>query len=639
MSAEMLALHEEKLALHDETQRPPIPMVTVQKAAHIIDTADAPRLLDLWHSQDHPRERGGRPAYISMRAVLIVWLILAMENQPMHITRVTRVFLERLTPATAAVLGYEFNAFTHPNAIYDRARSATTRVFGLIDAEPLKNRHRRLTVAEWHAELQWRQDNADIVERRRRRRDILQNMMLEASYLMLPAKYRTWNISIAVDATRVKTHARGIGKDRLAALPDYARVSSEPDAGFYIRNSKGEAPSTGGNPANGKAPAKGKNPSNGDAATKPQMQTPRIIEFAQEAEFAVTGSNGGSETATDTPNLVIAFAMHAPGHEPVAAARRMVDSLWERGHDILHFAGDRAYLPAGDPDVLQNPLRRAGTRLVMDYPIDQLGVQQNAHGAILVEGSWYSPGMPKHVIDATRVYREELETLKKRKDLNPVERDELSAALEAMWRARLAERRKYRVRVKDAKKANGKVSRYCPAAGPKPLLKCAMKPAAVDTRRGNRPLLEIDGPKRGTPPICAQQSVDFDIADGGSHEQHYEFAGDDWANHYHHLRNNVESFNAFVKDTATFALALPGRRRMRGATAQSLLMVLVLVAANLTKIRQFLEHKKEQEMDEADQLPPTEGRSRRSRKTPAQTRLTHRTNRNTKRSRTAPSRT
>jgi len=37
----------------------------------------------------------------------------------------------------------------------------------------------------------------------------------------------------------------------------------------------------------------------------------------------------------------------------------------------------------------------------MDYRIDQLGIQANTGGAILVEGTWYCPALPEPLITAT----------------------------------------------------------------------------------------------------------------------------------------------------------------------------------------------------------------------------------------------
>jgi ferric-dicitrate binding protein FerR (iron transport regulator) len=51
------------------------------------------------------------------------------------------------------------------------------------------------------------------------------------------------------------------------------------------------------------------------------------------------------------------------------------------------------------------------------------------------------------------------------------------------------------------------------------------------------------------------------------------------------LRNTIEGLNGLVKDTAHEALAAPARRRIRGIAACSLFTALLLMAANIRKIR------------------------------------------------------
>ena len=51
------------------------------------------------------------------------------------------------------------------------------------------------------------------------------------------------------------------------------------------------------------------------------------------------------------------------------------------------------------------------------------------------------------------------------------------------------------------------------------------------------------------------------------------------------LRNTIEGLNGYAKDTAHQALAAPARRRIRGITACSLFTALLLMAANIRKIR------------------------------------------------------
>lgn len=53
-------------------------------------------------------------------------------------------------------------------------------------------------------------------------------------------------------------------------------------------------------------------------------------------------------------------------------------------------------------------------------------------------------------------------------------------------------------------------------------------------------------------------------------------------------RATVEASNAYLKDHGRGALDQPGRRRMRGQTAQHLLVTMVVVAANISKIITFL---------------------------------------------------
>jgi serine/threonine protein kinase HipA of HipAB toxin-antitoxin module len=51
------------------------------------------------------------------------------------------------------------------------------------------------------------------------------------------------------------------------------------------------------------------------------------------------------------------------------------------------------------------------------------------------------------------------------------------------------------------------------------------------------------------------------------------------------LRNTIEGLNGYLKDAAHQALAQPARRRVRGIAAQSIFTALLLIAANIRKIR------------------------------------------------------
>ena len=60
------------------------------------------------------------------------------------------------------------------------------------------------------------------------------------------------------------------------------------------------------------------------------------------------------------------------------------------------------------------------------------------------------------------------------------------------------------------------------------------------------------------------------------------------------MRNTIEGLNGYAKDPAHEALAQPGRRRVRGIAACSLFTALLLMAANIRKIRAWPPHRHRQ---------------------------------------------
>ena len=57
---------------------------------------------------------------------------------------------------------------------------------------------------------------------------------------------------------------------------------------------------------------------------------------------------------------------------------------------------------------------------------------------------------------------------------------------------------------------------------------------------------------------------------------------------YNSLRNTNEGMNGYIKDPAHEALDDPGRRRIHGVGAQSVLVAFQVLAANVRKIRTFI---------------------------------------------------
>jgi hypothetical protein len=79
-------------------------------------------------------------------------------------------------------------------------------------------------------------------------------------------------------------------------------------------------------------------------------------------------------------------------------------SVHDRAHPANFLAGDRAYTNAKAED-FQLPARALGYRLVLDYKIDQLGVQGEFGGMLLIEGAYYCPSIPEVLVTATIDFR------------------------------------------------------------------------------------------------------------------------------------------------------------------------------------------------------------------------------------------
>jgi hypothetical protein len=86
-------------------------------------------------------------------------------------------------------------------------------------------------------------------------------------------------------------------------------------------------------------------------------------------------------------------------------------------------------------------------------------------------------------------------------------------------------------------------------------------------------------------PLCTQTAITIAPDIGARYRQDLPYGTPAWHARYDTLRNTIESLNGFVKDPAHQALAQPARRRVRGIAAQSIFTALLLIAANIRKIR------------------------------------------------------
>ena len=208
----------------------------------------------------------------------------------------------------------------------------------------------------------------------------------------------------------------------------------------------------------------------------------------------------------------------------------------------------------------------------------------NSNGALLIEGGWYCPKMSEPLIDATLELRK-----------GKVGRD--------LYEERIAARGAYALRRKQGPDQDGYERWSCPAIGRYPKVMCPLRPNSLSP--GNT-RIKVLGTEEGLRPlICRQSAVTIAPDVGVRHRQELRFATDEWHERYATLRNSIEGLNGYIKDPCHEALSQPGRRRVRGIAPQSIFVTVLLMAANIRKIRSFRQ-------DQARQLKPQRPKRRRA---------------------------
>ncbi len=473
--------------------------------------------------------RTGRPRPLPARAVLTALLCLALDDRPLFLTEATRLLFCQLSPASRRLPGVpgttpDERAFL---AAYRRVRYCFGAICSVMDPSPLP-KNRRLSQADLTARTGPMTPGQ--AEAARGRLEAFINVLTEASISVLTSdEHAAYDGCTGLDATPVPLFSRGPSKRT-------GLCASDPDGGWYVRE--------------------GDHREREDDKGKPL----RKICWALEATIATMARPPGAPPAH--PDLAIGLALARPGEDPGGTGARVLASAAARGHKAGWLGYDRAYT-AALPDRFQLPARALGYRPVMDYRIDQLGIQANTGGAILVEGTWYCPALPGPLVTATTRLRG-----------HAITRD--------LYDQQITARCPYQLKHKDGPDADGYQRLSCPALGHHPGLTCPLRQAPASPRDGRPKVLQ---PPPEPPRLCTQAAITIPPDVGARYRQDLPYGSPAWHARYATLRNTIEGLNGYAKDPAHQALAQPARRRVRGIAACSLFTALLLMAANIRKIR------------------------------------------------------
>ena len=497
---------------------------TVAFAAELIDRSGKAPVIEaaLAHAT-------GRPRPLPVRAVLAALVCLAHDDRPLFLTEATRLLFQQISGTSRRLLGVPGTASGERAflAAYRRVRYCFGAICSVMDPSPLP-KNRRLTEQDLTART--RPMTPAQAQAARGRLEAFINSLIDASISVLTGEERAaFDGCTGLDATPVPLFSRG--PSRRAGL-----CASDPDGGWYVRE--------------------GDHRDRKDDKGKPL----RKISWALEATIATTARPPG--TPPGCPNLAAGLALTRPGEDPGGTGARVLASVAARGHKPGWLGYDRAYTQAL-PERFHLPARALGYKPVMDYRADQLGIQANTGGAILVEGTWYCPALPGPLITATTRLRD-----------HAITRD--------LYDQQITARRPYQLHRKDGPDTDGYQRLTCPALGRHPALMCPLRAGSLSPRDGRAKALQ---PPAEPPRICRQTAITIAPDTGARYRQDLPYGSPAWHKTYATLRNTIEGLNGLVKDPAHEALAQPARRRVRGIAAQSIFTALLLMAANIRKIR------------------------------------------------------
>jgi len=472
----------------------------------------------------------GRRRSLPVKALLVALLLLAIEDSPLHLLGVAELLWRRISEQSRASLGVTGVASTRRELLarYRCVRYLFHAIAKRHDPSGLAKNRRLSRAALEKASIAL---SPEEVTTRRSALEALVGELVGASLSLVEQReWAAYSGALGLDATPVALWSRG--PSRRSALE-----ASDPDGGWYVREGD----------------HRGEEDHRGRVRSK--------VAWALEATIATMAPPPGDPAAH--PNLILGLVLGRPGIDPGGTGARLLGALAEHGPVRPGLVGaDRAYSSALASS-FHLPLRALGYELVFDYRQDELGIAAESHGALLVEGSWYCPGMPAALVQASIESR-------------------AGTIDDELYAKRIAARAEYRMKRKDGPDTDGYERLCCPASGPHPRLCCPLRPGSELPRDGRTPVLF---PPQEPPRCCRQASVTIAPDVGAKHRQHLAYASKPWRSAYATCRNSIEGKNGFLKDTAHESLASPGRRRVRGIAAQSILVAFLVMAANIRALR------------------------------------------------------
>lgn len=529
-----------------QSQVPPFDAFSPRYAARIIDGADGgtdiAALLKSWHQEDIDAGRikpGGRPARVSARSMLILWLMHAMAHKPLTVTQFATTVSFSLTREQLDTVGLTDDGADTSNW-YQSISSAKNALQRLVDpyAYPKYrradedrpdvperiNRHRILTGPK-RQQLQCHWD--ENTEWNRVRQERLDDLMFEINANVIRIvldELEDFSGDIALDATYTKVNGHYSSPD---ITKDAKGVVVE--GGLWAR---------GGTHGVSEATAKKRGTSK--------------FKFGFETDIVTMTLAPGQHGF----ELVLGFNVHPPGRVR-HVARTLFPRLERLGLPKGTISVDRLYNDGLKTADFHLPLLQHGYEFAFDYKDDALGTKASFSyqgvDYILVDGTWYLAAMPEDLANAAYNSRLPAE--------HPGHIDARTLALQ------IEARKSYQLTRHGRRDADG-YQRY-----------------RLPDPEGYPPIVDYDTGE--VLPKPTNKTVTIPGSIGLKWEQKHPYLSPEWKAAYN-LRSAVERKNSQLKRGTTTDLDNAEKRPQRSFVAHSLAITMLITAHNLKQIHEYL---------------------------------------------------
>jgi hypothetical protein len=518
---------------------------TVERLERIVDASEVARRIEAL------LPIGVRPRQLSVRALLLGMLLVAVEHRPAHLRKVHEA-LSGLPEHEQWRLGIIAQWKQGPHPLSYRQ---VERTFGLVVSKLAKDKPDG-TPSE---------PLSEVLDR-----------LLEASITVLgePA-----SSSYTVDWTDHETWSRPPPQKRAEHADDAEPVSDDPEPATTTNDAQGADPE----PA---APAQDADCADPEASWGHRRGNhPGQTDEAFYGYYLQAATTVRDEHSPQVPELARRMLLTSCHIDPPPAFVPVLTRMHNSGIKLGDVLVDSGYAYR-IPEHWALPVRRLGADLIHDLHPNDRGPNGTHMGAISANGRLYCPATPKALLE-----------------LQPLARG-ASSEHQAAHDQQAAELSRYKLSPITAHDPDGYHRACCPAAQRK--LRCPLRPASMELPHTRPQILQ---PPEHPPTCCRQQTITVPANINAKTAQKHDYPSPAHRNSYAR-RSAAERTYATVKDPATNDLSR-GWCRITGLTGIALLTATVFIARNLRIADAYAARQAEDHRRLAIGLPPKQRKRRR----------------------------